>query len=48
MDDIDEFFAEQEQRMNLPDEDVEEYIRARLEDFHRTRYVKLRSHLSVH
>ncbi|KAG2031987.1 hypothetical protein BDR03DRAFT_78817 [Suillus americanus] len=37
MDDIDTFFAEQEQRMNLPDEDVDEYIRARLEDYHRNR-----------
>ncbi|KAJ8584730.1 hypothetical protein M405DRAFT_443997 [Rhizopogon salebrosus TDB-379] len=32
MDDVNAFFAEQEQRMNLPDEDVDEYIRARLED----------------
>ncbi|KAG2117714.1 hypothetical protein DEU56DRAFT_839003 [Suillus clintonianus] len=37
MDDINSFFAEQEQRMNLPDEDVDEYVRARLEDFHRNR-----------
>ncbi|KAG1732643.1 uncharacterized protein EDB91DRAFT_665529 [Suillus paluster] len=37
MDDIDAFFAEQEQHMNIPNEDVDEYIRARLEDFHRNR-----------
>ncbi|OJA20779.1 hypothetical protein AZE42_07015, partial [Rhizopogon vesiculosus] len=36
MDDINVFFAEQEQRMNLPDEDVDEYIRARLEDLRKT------------
>jgi len=38
MDDINEFFAEQEQRMNLPDEDVHEYIRARLEDRRKQRF----------
>lgn len=37
MDDINAFFAEQEQRMNLPDEDVDEYIRTRLKDYHRNR-----------
>lgn len=37
MDDIDTFFAEQEQHMNLPGEDVDEYIRARLEDYHSNR-----------
>lgn len=37
MDDIDAFFAEQEQRMNLPDEDVDEYIRARLKDYHKNK-----------
>lgn len=37
MHDINAFFAEQEQHMNLPDEDVDEYIRARLEDYRRNR-----------
>jgi hypothetical protein len=41
MDDVSAFFAEQEQRMNLPDEDVDEYIRARLEDLRKKRYVNL-------
>jgi hypothetical protein len=40
MDDIDAFFAEQEQRMNLPDEDVDEYIRARLEDYQKSKYAR--------
>ncbi|KAG2028537.1 hypothetical protein BDR03DRAFT_988374, partial [Suillus americanus] len=43
MNDIEAFFAEQEQHMNLPDEDVDEYIRARLEDYHRNR-----NHVSDH
>lgn len=38
MHDINAFFAEQEQHMNLPDEDVDEYIRARLEDYRSNRY----------
>lgn len=37
MEDIDAFFAEQEQRMSLPDEDVDEYIRARLEELRKKR-----------
>lgn len=40
MDDIEAFFAEQEQRMNLPDEDVDEYIRARLEDYQKNKYAR--------
>ncbi|KIJ61681.1 hypothetical protein HYDPIDRAFT_42398 [Hydnomerulius pinastri MD-312] len=35
MDDINEFFAEQEKRMNLPDEDIDEYIRSRMQGFHK-------------
>jgi hypothetical protein len=41
MDDVNAFFAEQEQRMNLPDEDVDDYIRARLEDLRKKKYVDL-------
>jgi hypothetical protein len=41
MNDIDAFFAEQERRMRLPDEDVDEYIRTRLEALHKDRYVSL-------
>ncbi|KAG6331664.1 hypothetical protein ID866_7425 [Astraeus odoratus] len=37
MDDIDEFFSEQERRMNVPDEDMDAYIRSRLEGLHRKR-----------
>ncbi|KIK17683.1 hypothetical protein PISMIDRAFT_14931 [Pisolithus microcarpus 441] len=36
-DDVDEFFAEQEKRMNLPDEDMDAYIRARLQGRHKER-----------
>lgn len=30
MNEIDDFFSEQDKRMNIPDEDVEEYFRTRL------------------
>ena len=39
MNDVDDFFAEQDRRMSIPDEDVDEYIQTRLVVTRKNRYV---------
>lgn len=39
MNDVDDFFAEQDRRMSFPDEDVDEYIQMRLAAPRRNQYV---------
>lgn len=39
MNEVDDFFAEQDRRMNIPDEDADEYIQTRLAASRTNRYV---------